>query len=943
MSETKDSHAYYAQPILETVQQLDSTLVSGLSQAEVQLRQQTHGWNELPSAQPTPRWQKFIQQFNDFVVILLIAAAAISLLLGDTLEAIAIFAIVLLNALIGFWQEQQADAALDELKQMSAPVAHVLRAGQRMDIPARELVLGDIVFLEAGNYIPADVQLIESHHLQINESALTGESVPVAKQAEALVNPNAAIGDQINMAFSGTLITNGRGRGIVTAIGLRTELGLIARILSEIESEQTPLQRRLNQLGQTLSIGALILCVLVFIIQSIRNTDLSLITQQGLLAYLQTESAELTDFFILAVSLAVAAVPEGLAAIVTINLALGMREMVKRHALIRRLTAVETLGSTTVICSDKTGTLTQNVMTVVQVYVDGLGFRVTGERYSPVGEFVEIEVEVAKNPRREHNPARVKDATPPILRELLRGALLCSDAILEKVDDDYRIIGDPTEGALVVAAAKAGLWRAEVEKQTPRISEIPFDADRKMMTTVHRQHPNHLVVTKGAPDVVLARCTQIMRAQGERAVIREGDRQAITAAQAAMSAQALRVLAVAVGTVPDTVSLDSLSEADLEANLTFIGLLGMIDPPRPEVATAMRTAHTASMRTIMITGDYPETARTIAEQIGLVEAQGATAPSIAALPGTEIALLDDAALAKQVQVVSVFARVSPEHKVRIVNALKSQGHVVAMTGDGVNDAPALKRADIGVAMGITGTDVSKETADMVLTDDNFASIVSAVEQGRVIYANIRKFVAYLLGCNLAEIAIIFVATLLGLKSPLSAIQLLWLNLLTDGAPALALGLERAEPDVMRQPPRAPNEPVINRRMLMNMSVQALALAATVLIVYGVALQWMPTQAGTMAFLTLALAELPLAYSGRSERYSALRLGLFSNRYLQAAIALSVVGVLVVVYIPFMNTVFGTVALGLNAWLILLPSIFVPALVVEGVKGAARVRHEAQGL
>ncbi len=923
-------NTFYNQPFADTARQLDTSLEHGLAPTEVQQRLAEHGENSLPAHKHTPWWQLFFDQFKDFVVLLLVAASLISFLLGDTLEGIAILVIVLLNAVISLIQEKRADAAMEALQKLAAPDAHVLRGGARQTVPARGLVPGDIVFLEAGNYVPADMQLVESANLKINEAALTGESEAATKDAEPVVALDAPIGDRVNMAFSSTLVTQGRARGIVTATALKTEIGQIARMMSEIKEELTPLQRRLNQMGKTLSLIALGLCALVFVVQLARRTDLGLVSRSGLMTYLQTESAIISEVFILAVSLAVAAVPEGLSAVVTINLAMGMRELVKRHALVRRLNAVETLGSTTVICTDKTGTLTQNVMTVVRVFAGGVRYRVTGERYDPDGSFIED----ASGQTVAFGPQGLVADHP--LMVLLRGGMLSSDAILEKHDGQYRMVGDATEGALVVAAAKAGLWRADTEKHLPRVDEVVFDADRKMMTTLHQPSQSAKpdapeskiqVFTKGAPGNVLAHCNALLTEDNQTHPLTQQDRDSLQAVTETMGGEALRVLAVAmrnIDAIPQTVS-------EVENDLVFVGLLGMIDPPRPEVAAAIQLAREAGIRTVMITGDYPVTAGAIAKQIGLMDAASKEAHEPRIVSGPELAAMSDDALTLSAKDVNVFARVSPEHKVRIVSAMKRNNQVVAMTGDGINDAPALKQADIGIAMGITGSDVSKETADMVLTDDNFASIVHAVEQGRVIYANIRKFVFFLLGCNIAEILILLVATLLGLKSPLTAIQLLWLNLLTDGAPALALGLEKGEPNLMRQPPHPVNEPIINGRMVRQLVVQTLALVMVVLGVYVFALRQMPVQAQTLAFVTLALAELPLAYTARSERSSVFQIGLFSNAIMQWAVLVSVMGVLLITYVPLFNQIFGTVPLGLVHWVWVLPASLIPAVLAELIK------------
>ncbi|MCL5995307.1 MAG: HAD-IC family P-type ATPase, partial [Chloroflexi bacterium] len=688
-SQSLNGDVFYSHPAHVAVERLNAQLDTGLSSSEAQKRLADYGRNELPAGTKTPLWRLFLNQFNDFVVILLIVASGVSVLLGDLVEGLAIMAIVILNAVIGLIQEQRADAALEALKKMAAPDAQVLRDGARARVPAAELVPGDIVFLEAGNYVPADMRLVESYNLQINESALTGESEAVAKRADETIEAGAPIGDRVNTAFSSTLVTYGRGKGIVVSTGTHTEIGMIARMLNEIEAESTPLQKRLNQLGKTLSLVALLLCGLVFVVEVARNTDLGVLVGQGLGAYVTAYSRNLTEFFILAVSLAVAAVPEGLAAVVTINLALGMREMVKRNALIRRLTAVETLGSATTICTDKTGTLTQNAMNVVRVYVGGRTYRVTGEKYNPKGAFEEEGLEIGDSGLEirdarlgiEHTPAPISNPQSPIsnpqspisplspLSELLRGALLANDATLEVSGESgreptYRMVGDPTEGALVVAAAKAGLWRTAVEHTFPRVAEVPFDADRKMMTTVHEVRSQEsreavrsqesgvrsqetgdtrsgqpsalstehsalgtghsalgtplVVYTKGAPDLVLAHCTHYLTARGDVTPLTPAARAQLLAINTAMAADALRVLAVATRTLRP----DQLPQADqasgtalapqLERDLTFLGLLGMIDPPRPEVIPAIQTARQAGIRTVMITGDYSVTARAIA-------------------------------------------------------------------------------------------------------------------------------------------------------------------------------------------------------------------------------------------------------------------------------------------------------------------------------------------
>ncbi len=901
------------------LERLDVSAEKGLASAEAQSRLETYGPNQLEEAPPTTIWQMLWEQFRDFVVMLLIVAAVVSALLGDWIEAAAIMAIVVLNAALGVFQNRRAEEELAALRQLAAPEANVLRDGHRVSVPGRELVPGDIVFLEAGNYIPADVRLTEAVNLRVDEAPLTGESVPVKKDSHSVLPSDTPTADRENTAFMGTVVTYGRGQGVVVGTGMTTQIGRIAEMLQSVEQEQTPLQKRLDQLGRTLGWAALAVCGLVFLLGWLRGTHP-------------------LEMFIIAVSLAIAAVPEGLPAVVTISLALGMREMIKRNALIRRLSSVETLGSATVICSDKTGTLTQNEMTVTRVAADGEFIDVTGSGYNLRGEFL-----------KDGEAVRLKDY-PAILTTLWIGALN-NDAILEteRLSTDelvYRVVGDPTEGALLVAAAKAGAMPILLNEAYPRIQEVPFDSERKRMVTVHAvrdpqpedispfydtdQREWYVVAEKGAPDVVLQQCTHYQNREDQAVPLDDEQRRRILAANDAMTEDALRVLGVAYRVSRD---LDSDHDGDfmnddLEEDLIFVGLIGMIDPARPEVPPALAKATHAGIRTVMITGDYPNTARAIARDIGLLQA------GHDALTGVDLDAIDDRTLQDSVVHTDVFARVSPQHKMRVVQALRANGEVVAMTGDGVNDAPSIKQADIGVAMGITGTDVTKETADMVLTDDNYASIVSAVEQGRVIYSNIRKFVYYLLSCNLAEIAIIFLATLMGLPSPLTAIQLLWLNLVTDGAPALALGVERGDPDIMDRPPRPPTEPIINRVMQIGIAVQTIAITAITLTAYWIGLNLFSDQheiAMSMAFVALSFSELLRAFTARSEYIPILQVGLFNNRAMNWAVFSSLTLLLAVVYVPFLQPIFNTAPLTWSQWQYLLPMLFVPALAAEFTK------------
>ena len=941
-------HALDSEKVLE---KLEVPIETGLTTEEVENRLKIFGPNELQERAGTTFWQRLWAQINSFVIWLLIGAAIIS---GITAiiessfptETIAIMAIVILNAIMGMIQESRAEASLAALKKMASPEAQVLRDGHRQSVPAPQLVPGDIVFIEAGNFIPADIRLLEAVNLSIEEASLTGESVPAKKTAESRLEADIPIGDRDNSAFMGTTVTYGRGKGVVTGTGMRTQLGLIATMLQAVEDEETPLQKRLDQLGKTLGIAAIIICVLVFLVSVAELLFLHKVTFGDKQFW-----HEMIQLFMVAVSLAIAAVPEGLPAVVTISLAGGMREMVNRHALIRRLSSVETLGSVTTICTDKTGTLTQNQMTVTKLWVDGKFVDITGTGYDPIGEFF-VDGE------------QIDLSTLPAANTALWVGTLNNDAILEpsgEVDGkpSYRMVGDPTEGSILVAAVKAGAVTQELNAKYPREQEIPFDSTRKRMVTVHQiVNPGggdispyyadektdwHTIAVKGAPDVVLGLCTYISDYKNQPIPLTDEMRQQVLAANETMTNQALRVLGVAYRPVPE---VPEAAEAEhLEHELIFVGLIGMIDPSRPEVKPALAEAQTAGVRSVMITGDFPNTARAIAEDIGLLQ------PGHQVLTGADLDNIDDKEMLEVVKITDVYARVSPEHKMRIVDALRKNGEVVAMTGDGVNDAPAIKRADIGVAMGITGTDVAKETADMVLTDDNYASIVSAIEQGRVIYSNIRKFVYYLVSCNIAEIMIIFLAVLFNWEMPLTAVQLLWLNLVTDGAPALALGSEKGDPDIMLHPPRPSDEPIINRYMLRGIIAQTIAITSATLLAFWVGRNGLALfdpngrfavlnitgsldLGETMAFVTLSLSELFRAFTARSEYYPLRKIGIFSNRNMNLAVLFSILMVLLVVYLPFLNAPFNTTPLNWVEWLIMLPLIFLPSIVAEIMKAIA---------
>ncbi len=912
----------YSEPVDTVVRVLHTDLVRGLSREEAQRRQGIYGLNKLAEAPGTSFWQLVVEQFKNFLVLLLLGSALISTFVGEFVDAAAIMAIVIVNAILGVLQEWRAEQSLQALKRMAAPNAVVIRDGHQDTIPSEQLVPGDLVVLSAGNHVPADLRLIESVNLRIQEASLTGESTPVSKNASEVLDGDMPLGDRANSAFMGTLATYGRGKGIVTATGMHTQFGLIAKMLSAITTEETPLQRRLAELGRVLGTAALVICGIIFLVGVIRDTELGLVVSQGLTVYLSIYEKQIVELFMIAISLAIAAVPEGLPAVVTIVLALGMQRMVRRHALLRRLPAVETLGTATAICSDKTGTLTQNEMTVTQVWVDGKLYHTTGRGYTPEGEL--------RLGKETIDPSSIS-----ALWYLLQGALLCNDAHLERIETEHgegketwRMVGDPTEGALVVLAGKAGLWRENLETEQPRIAEVPFDSARKRMTTIHATSIGdapYRAYVKGAPDVLLNLCSHIEN-NGDIVPLSEAMRREIMEANGRMASQALRVLAIACR---------PLEEADVDTfdwsrqrDLVFLGLTGMIDPPRPEVRTAVNISRQAGIKAVMITGDHKDTAVAIAKELDFLTSGHLT------LTGPELDKLSDEELVDVVDKVDVYARVSPAHKVRIVDALKKIGHVVAMTGDGVNDAPALKRADIGIAMGITGTDVAKETADMILTDDNFASIVAAIEEGRTIYSNIRKFVYYLLSCNVGEILIIFLAMLAGWPLPLRPIHLLWLNLVTDGLPALALGLEVGEPDAMQRPPRPPREPIINREMMWSTVVQSVAITATTLGAFLLGRRLYPDSlvaAQTMAFVTLVSSELWRAYTSRSEHYPLLKLGLFSNRYMVAATLSSFLLMLAVVYLPVAQPIFYTVPLALRDWLPIVPLTIIPAVAAELTK------------
>jgi len=894
-----EKRPWYEKSIAEVSDNFNTDPEKGLSSSEARSRLEKYGPNELEQKKGTTVFQMFISQLKDYMVIILIAASVVSLFVGEVVDSLVIIGIVIVNAVLGVVQEYRAEKALEALKKMSAPNAKVIRDGHELSIPVSELVPGDLVILETGDYIPADVRLVTSVNLKVEEAALTGESVPVEKHADAKLEGNVNLGDQVNCGFMSTLVTYGRGTGIVTETGMDTVMGNIARMIQEDIQEDTPLQRKLAQLGKFLGTACLVICAIVFGLGLLRGE-------------------EPLSMFMTAVSLAVAAIPEGLPAVVTIVLALGMQRMVRHNAIMKKLHAVETLGSTTVICSDKTGTLTQNQMTIVKMYTLGQEIDVSGKGYNPEGDLT-------------INGQKVNLSQQPAVSRLMEIQALCNDARLEHIKeegiDEWRIIGDPTEGAMIVAAAKAGIDRDAINRSQPRLQEIPFDSQRKLMTTFHRTEDGQLAAfTKGAPDILVKRCTHIMHSDGTVGAITREDIKAIMEENENMASHALRVLAMAfktIGEIPEHPD----PERD-EQGLVFCGLVGMIDPPRPEAIEAVKLCKSAGIRTVMITGDYRETAAAIARQIGIISSDDEV------LTGAELNEMSDKELDEAVEKVSVYARVSPEHKVRIVQSLKNKGHIAAMTGDGVNDAPALKRADIGVAMGITGTDVTKESAEMIITDDNFSSIVAAVEEGRVIYSNIRKFVYFLMSCNVGEILIIFIAMLLGWKVPLLPIHLLWVNLLTDALPALALGTEKKEPGLMEMPPRNPDEPILNRDMLISIAVQSLVMTTAVLASFYYAWKNYGIEMGrTYALVTLIVSELLRAYSARSEKLPVWKIGVFSNRNMNLATLISFVLLVIVMVIPAFRYIFNVELMHLHDWDITLLIAAMPLVFGELTKVA----------
>ena len=861
---------------LKVVQSLHSDLTIGLTESQVQEKRAQHGENKLKEKKKKTNLQRFAEQFKDVMILILIVAAIISFAIAciegepkEFFEPVLILLIVVLNAIMGVMQESKAEKALDALKSMSAPHARVIRDGQDKVIDAVDLVPGDIIHLEAGDFIPADARLIRSVSLKSEESALTGESVPSEKDAGVIVDEKAPLGDRSNMVFSGCSITYGTATAVVTATGMDTEMGKIANLLDNEEEGQTPLQKKLAQLGKYLGVLALAACAIIFVV-GIAN---------GIPAL---------EIFMTAVSLAVSAIPEGLPAIVTIVLSIGVQRMVKKNAIIRRLPAVETLGGASVICSDKTGTLTQNRMTLVKAYLDG------------ADETEDISTQ---------NSNEVK--------KLLTYGTLCCDGSVVFHGREEQHIGDPTETAIVLAAHRNGMPKDMLNNAYPRLAEIPFDSDRKLMTTVNRIEGKNIVIVKGAFDVMASRCVS-------------GNLEKAAQINEDMSRNALRVLAVGYKEI-EVIPAESTSE-ELENGLTFMGLVGMIDPPRPEAKAAVETCRKAGIKPVMITGDHVVTASAIAKELGIL------LDGDRAITGPELDAMTDTELDACVENISVYARVSPENKIRIVKAWQRKGQVVSMTGDGVNDAPALKAADIGCAMGITGTDVAKGAADMTLTDDNFATIVDAVREGRGIYANIKKVVGFLLGTNIGEVITVFVAMLLWHKSPLLSMQLLWINLVTDSLPAIALGMEPVESDIMDRNPKPKNEGLFAHGFGIRIILQGAMFGALSLIAFylGESMTGLTEGGQTLAFMVLALSQVVQAFNMRSE-HSLFKIGVFTNRNLNWAALASTVLVLLVLFTP-LSVLFGLIRLPGKLYLIGLGLILAPVLVMEGSKAFGLIKH-----
>ncbi|GBF81840.1 cation-translocating P-type ATPase [Aphanothece sacrum] len=892
---TSPWHSFSAE---ESLDKFQSDPEQGLTQEQINQRQQYFGPNELKDTGGRSPLTILWEQFTNIMLVMLMAVAVISGILDlrqgtFPKDAVAISAIVILNGLLGYLQESKAEKALAALKNLSSPKVRVIRQGIVQEISAKELVPGDIMLLEAGVQLAADGRLLEAQNLQIRESALTGEAETVNKQADMILGEDASLGDRLNLVFQATEVVQGRGKVLVTKTAMETEIGHIAAMIQGVETEDTPLQQRMSQLGNVLVSSSLALVVLVVIVGVLRSG------WQHFEALLEVS-----------LSMAVAVVPEGLPAVVTVTLAIGTQRMVRRHALIRKLPAVETLGSVTTICSDKTGTLTQNKMVVQKVQTDSYCYDVTGEGYIPKGDII----------AQDSDEYEISGS----IKQLLTACILCNDALLQKKDDNWEILGDPTEGALLTLAGKGGLYREDFVLEMPRVAEIPFSSDRKRMSVIVKigevEDVNlhaYEMFTKGSPEIVLERCTALQEGEGY-IPLNDAQRKRILAQNDQWAAQGLRVLGFAYNSMAEIP--DEALEENAETGLIWLGLVGMLDAPRKEVKGAVLLCRQAGIRPIMITGDHQLTAKAIATDLGIAQANDTI------LTGRDLQQMTPAELEQIVGSVSVYARVSPEHKLRIVQALQNRGEFVAMTGDGVNDAPALKQADIGIAMGITGTDVSKEASDAILLDDNFATIVAATEEGRVVYDNIRRFIKYILGSNIGEVLVIAAAPLIGLGGvPLSPLQILWMNLVTDGLPALALAMEPAEPNVMQRPPYSPRESIFSRGLGLYMVRIGIIFAILTIILMIFAYDYVktpgltgdPERWKTMVFTTLCLAQMGHALAVRSDSQLTIELNPFSNPYVLAAVSFTTLLQFLLIYVPPLQVFFGTHPLSLNELLICL--------------------------
>lgn len=863
----------------------------GLTNEEVERRLEQNGYNQLREAKKPSALLVFLAQFKDFMVLVLLAAIILSGLLGEYLDAIAIILIVIMNGILGFIQERKAEKSLAALRELSAPSATILREGEWITLAAKEIVVGDVVKVSSGDRVGADLRFIAAKGLYIEESALTGESLPVQKKTGAVYGADLQLGDQENMAFMGTMLTQGSGTGIVVATGMNTQMGKIAHLIQSAESMATPLQLKLEQLGKILIAIALGLTALVVGVGVYQGHDPYSMILSG-------------------VSLAVAAIPEGLPAIVTIALALGVQKMIRRKAIVRKLPSVETLGCATVICSDKTGTLTQNKMTVTHLWTEGTTWQITGSGHEAGGDFI-----------KEGKPVKIEREKTVL--QLLSYAALCNNATLEGENDDYRVNGDPTEGALLISGLKAGITKESLSKQCDIVEEFPFNSARKMMSVIVRNKSGErYVITKGAPDVLLERCDHILW-DGKRELKKGQHNRKVKEAINQLGGQALRTIAIAFRPIKE--SSEFTNVAQVESHLTFIGLQGMIDPPRPEVRKSIKDCQKAGIKTVMITGDHVVTASAIARQLNILPSGGKV------IDGQALSAMTESELENEVEDIYVYARVSPEHKLKIVKALQKKGHIVAMTGDGVNDAPAIKSANIGIAMGNTGTDVAKEASSLILGDDNFSTIQAAIEEGRNIYENIRKFIRYLLASNVGEILVMLFAMLLALPLPLLPIQILWVNLVTDGLPAMALGVDQAEDNVMKRGPRKSDEGIFSRGLGWKVISRGFLIGIVTLLAFWMVLHENPDQlikAQTVAFSTLVMAQLIHVFDCRSER-SIMHRNPFENVYLNLAVLSSVLLLVIVIYIPILQPVFHTVPLHARDWLLILGMAAIPTFSLSG--------------